>query len=139
MADTNQRITASLEAIASDLNALVIERYFALCPASEQVMRYMDEYMRGRMLEQVYLLMLGAEDFEAWLDFELANHREYGVEDDMYRHLFDALHQVVREHVGETWRQEWEEAWQRRKAELLTFIGAHAAPPRHAAAGSERP
>jgi hypothetical protein len=126
-------IAESFEVIEHDLNSDVFARYFELSPASGTLMRYTDEYMRGRMLEQVYQLMLGEADFEAWLDFELGNHREYGVTDDMYSHLFAALHQVTREHAGAQWRAEWEQAWHTRVDELLAFIGEHLRPPRSAA------
>ncbi len=115
-------ITASFEHVSDDLNGAIIARYHELCPAAADLMSHMDEHMCGRMLEEVFMLVLGAEDFESWIDFELNNHESYGVHLEMYTHLFQALLDVMRDHLADHWTPVWQSAWEARIEYLLAVI-----------------
>ena len=115
-------ITESFEYVSEDLNQHIIERYHELCPDAAGLMSHMDEHMCGRMLEEVFLLVLGSEDFESWIDFELTNHESYGVRLEMYTHLFQALLDVIRGHLQADWTPAWQSAWEARIEYLLSVI-----------------
>jgi len=103
--DPSQLIIQTLEQVAEkagDITAQVIENYHVRCPASQQLMTHMDEYMLGRMMDQVVLLLMedGAEELDNYLRFETSNHRSYGVENYMYGNLLGALRDTVSDLVG---------------------------------------
>ncbi|MDA1076823.1 MAG: hypothetical protein O3A63_19035, partial [Proteobacteria bacterium] len=59
-----------------DIVPVVYERFFELDAQSAALMQHADEYMQGRMLEQVFELVMSDEPFgkEGFLDWELNNH-----------------------------------------------------------------
>lgn len=120
-------IVESLELIAEragDINPQILAAYFASCPASAALMEHMDNYMLGRMLDQVLLLIMESDDaeLENYLRFETASHNSYGVESYMYEKLFAAVLQVARSSCGEQWNDRYQQAWQQRLATLLSRI-----------------
>jgi hypothetical protein len=117
-------IIESLEIVAEkggDIAPAVIHSYHARCTDSAVLMDHMDTYMLGRMLDQVFLLLMeeGTTELRNYLEFETMNHLSYGVENYMYDNLFDAVFETVRSVAGDTWSAEFESAWQAR-IELLS-------------------
>ncbi len=125
-------VYAALERVAEsagDINDRIYARYFELCPQSAEVMMHTDEGMRGRMLDEVYRLVLNPEpaDEEEYLDFEVDNHRAYGAEPHMYRNVLQAVRDVVRDEMAEGWTTEIDAAWQARLDGLCAVIDGAAA------------
>ena len=121
-------IIESLEIVAEkagDIAPAVIHRYHARCTDSALLMDHMDNYMLGRMLDQVFLLLMeeGTAELRNYLEFETMNHLSYGVENFMYDNLFDAVFETVRSIAGDTWSAEFESAWQARIEVLTREIG----------------
>lgn len=124
----NEEICLSLELAAEkggDITPAVYANYFARCEGSEALMSHIDDLVRGKMLNEVFRLLMEptlAEDAK-YLDFEVDNHRRaYMVEPHMYRNLLEALHETVVDVVGEDWTPAMESEWQGRIEELLTEI-----------------
>ena len=60
-----------------DVQPTVYEKFFEACPAARDLMGHSDEHMRGRMLEQVFeLLMAGRTDTEI-LDFMVTRYGDF--------------------------------------------------------------
>ena len=110
---------------AGDITPAVYEKYFARCPDSEALMTHIDELVRGKMMEEVYRLIM-VEDYgeeEGYLNWEVDNHEmAYSVEPHMYESLFSALIDTVRESLGDEWNAEFEAAWQKRSESLCKEI-----------------
>ncbi len=110
-----------------DFYAAVFDRYFELCPESRELMQHTDNHMRGRMLEQVVLLLLDddIESLESYFAFEVANHIAYGTSEHMYGNLFSACQQVVQENIGDAWDAACERSWNAQLQRLLDSIHRH--------------
>lgn len=111
-----------------DINALVYERFFALAPAAADLMTHIDEHVQGRMLAEVFELLLIPSDElpDDMLAFETANHaNSYAVEFKMYRSLLDAIAKVVEQLCGSDWTAELQEAWAERINGLERRISDH--------------
>jgi hemoglobin-like flavoprotein len=127
-------VTESLERaaeVAGDITAAVYAKYFERCPASRSLMLYIDDTVRGRMLQEVLRLFF-AEDVakeQAYLHFETHTHRGYGVEPAMYGHLFSSLRDTVREALAGGWNADYAAAWEAREANLLRAIDEAVASP----------
>jgi hemoglobin-like flavoprotein len=120
-------IVESLEIVAEtagDIAPQVFERYFKACPDSAKLMDHMDNYMLGRMMDQVLLLLMEDDDteLENYLTFETSSHKSYGVEDHMYQKLFSAVRDTVSEAVGTKWTGSYQDAWRSRIDTLLGKI-----------------
>lgn len=120
-------IIRSLEIAAEaggDISASVIARYHELCPASAGLMDHMDEHMLGRMMDQVFLLLMDDSDAEldSYLTFETKNHQSYGAQPYMYENLLTATRDIVRSLVAGSWTDELEGAWKARNEFLLDEI-----------------
>ena len=128
----NETITAALELVAErggDITPRVFDAYFERCADSRELMSHMDEYMLGRMMDQVLLLVMepGEEELESYLKFETANHRGYGVLQHMYENLFASLLNVVRDTLGVDYDTKVANAFDRRCGYLLERIEAASA------------
>ena len=110
---------------AGDISPSVYEKYFARCPASEGLMSHIDELVRGKMMDEVYKLLM-TEDYaeeENYLNWEVKNHQfAYSVEPQMYDTLFNALVETIRESLGDDWNADFEDAWRERTEALLQEI-----------------
>jgi hypothetical protein len=115
---------------AGDIAATVYEAYFARCPESGELMRFVDLYMRGRMLESVFELLMADEmsDQFRYLQFEAKNHASYGVLPHMYENLLAAVRDTVREACGNDWTPAMAGAWNSRLDVLLRQIRSFAEP-----------
>jgi len=110
---------------AGDITPDIYRRYFESCPESEELMSHIDDLVRGRMMQEVFRLIM-TEDYlpeTAYLNFEVANHKfAYSVLPHMYENLLDAVHSSVKHSIGHEWHAEFEEAWQSRIKNLLSEI-----------------
>ena len=101
--------------IGGDLAPAIYANYFARCPGSQALMSHIDDIVRGKMLEEVYrLLMLSDYSGEqGYLNFEMKNHKlAYSVEAHMYGNLLAAILDTVRDAIGDQWQPSFEAAWQ---------------------------
>jgi hypothetical protein len=111
-------------AVAGDITGAVYERYYDACPAAGELMAHVDNYMQGRMMDELLRLLM-TDDLAAeqgYLNFEVANHCGYRVAANMYPDLLDAIHGVVRDAVGTRWSDAFERAWSERVTSLLGAI-----------------
>ncbi len=126
-------VIRSLEICAErkgDIVPEVYERFFARHPGALELMGHSDEYMRGRMFEQVLELLMSDEHFGAggYLDWELDNHLvAYQVAGDMYDAFFDAVLEVVREGAAELWTEADATAWRERIDMIMAHVRVHPA------------
>ncbi len=109
---------------AGDIAPAVYEAYFARCPESRELMRFLDIYMRGRMLDSLYELLMADEMSEQfrYLQFEATNHATYGVLPHMYQNLLAAVRDTVQEACGADWTRAMAAAWNSRLDVLLREI-----------------
>ncbi len=121
-----ESLTLAAETVP-DFYAAVFDRYFELCPESRELMQHTDDHMRGRMMEQVVLLLLddNIESLETYFAFEIANHVSYGAAEHMYGNLFSACQQVVQEGIGDAWNSAVERSWNNQLQRLLDSIHRH--------------
>ena len=78
-------------------------------------MAHSDQYMRGRMFEEVVALLLSDSQFGPgrYLDWELGNHMNaYKVTAVMYETFFQVTKEIVRAGVGSDWNASDQAAWQ---------------------------
>ena len=128
----NAALLASLEQaaeIAGDIAPAIYARYFERCPDSMAIMVHTDEHMRGRMIEEVYRLLM-AEDVSQerdYLVFETSNHRAYGAQPHMYENLLLATQDVVEKALGENFDDAMKAAWEKRLEDLLSMLRPFAA------------
>ena len=111
--------------IGGDLAPAIYANYFARCPGSQALMSHIDYIVRGKMLEEVYrLLMLSDYSGEqGYLNFEMKNHKlAYSVEAHMYGNLLAAILDTVRDAIGDQWQPSFEAAWQQRINDLTLEI-----------------
>ena len=99
---------------AGDITGSVYEKYFAACPGSEDLMAHIDEIVRGKMMSEVFRLLM-VEDYldeAVYLTWEVKNHEfAYSVEPQMYGNLFSAVLETMEESLGDAWNLEYEQAW----------------------------
>jgi hypothetical protein len=120
-------VTDSLERAAEtagDIAPGVYAKYFERCPASRALMLYVDDNVRGRMLQEVLRVFLHEDPVgdRDYLRFETHTHAGYGVDPQMYRHLFAALRDTVREALDGAWTAAHAAAWAERERALLEEI-----------------
>ncbi len=121
-------IYQSLEQVAEksgDITPEIYRRYFESCPDSEALMSHLDEIPRGKMMDEVYRLLLEPEYRleDDYLNWEVKNHAlAYSVESYMYRNLFDAVIDTMKESLGADWSEEIEQAWRERTSLLENEI-----------------
>jgi hemoglobin-like flavoprotein len=106
--------------ISEDITKDIYLDYFARCSGSESLMLYIEDRERGRMMAEVFRLLL-EEDLQeqfGYLCFETKTHLAYGVESDMYDNLFAAVQNTVKNTLGSLWGPEFDHAWKQRISEL---------------------
>lgn len=122
--DTAELVTESLARAAElggDPAAAIYARYFSICPESHELMGHVDMHMQGRMLTEVFRLLMAddATADEAYLQFETRNHSGYGVRNHMYANLLTAVRDTVRATLGDEWRDAYAASWNDRIDALL--------------------
>ena len=110
-----------------DFYQRAMARYFELCPDSRSLMSHTDEYIQGRMMEQVVSLFMenDLEALDSYFAFEATNHHSYGAEPQMYRHLFEACLDVVVTANAQDWNDTAAAAWQTQIDRLLGCMLKH--------------
>ena len=108
--------------INTDITAAVYAGLNARMPVANQHMDYMDDRMKGRMLDQVYKLLLGEVDPD-YLAFETKMHKGYGADTALYRGLLCAVKDAVSDALGERWSADDDCAWDRSIERILSEIG----------------
>ena len=132
-------VGASLETCAEqagDITSAVYEHFFTHCPNAIPLMGHSDDGMKGRMLAQVFELLLTDEHLgdDGYLRWEVDNHvLAYGVEVDMYPGFLQAVADTVKSSLGDAWSVDHAQAWSTRVATLLADISAHAEPSQRTA------
>jgi hypothetical protein len=127
-------VVASLEQLADDAGDVsqeLFRRFSASCPASAALMSHMDDYMLGRMMQDVLLLVMTPPDEidRHYLSFEVDSHRAYGVTPEMFEPLLVIVRDSVKEHLGERWTPRLEAAWAERIEQLVAHIAGVAQSP----------
>ncbi len=108
-----------------DVTDAVYERFFARNPSAQGLMDNSDQYMRGRMLDQVLVMIMSepSEEDAGYLRWELENHLlAYGVKLDMYADFMWALKDSVEAALGSDWQAADAAAWSNRISEFLSEI-----------------
>lgn len=115
MATDNEIIYQCLEAVAdsqTDIAPAVYASVSEKMPGMDQHIGFMDSRMRGRMLDQIYKLLLGDVD-NGYLEFEARMHQGYGADLAQYRGILDAVKDAVSNVLSDTWSAAEEAAWNR--------------------------
>lgn len=125
-------ILAAMELVAEkagDISPAIFARYFERCGESKALMEHMDEYMLGRMMDQVLLLLMesGEEELASYITFETASHRSYGVQPHMYESLMCSVQDVIGSELGDAFTEDMRNAFQGRIDYLLRAISSAAA------------
>ena len=109
----------------TDITPLIYDKYFKSSPESVDLMSHIDELVRGKMMEEVFRLLM-VENYQPeakYLNFEIKNHESaYNVEPDMYIKLLDAVRVAVKETLRSEWSIKYEEAWQGRISDLTNEL-----------------
>lgn len=109
----------------TDITPLIYDKYFKSSPESLDLMSHIDELVRGKMMEEVFRLLM-VENYQPeaeYLNFEVKNHESaYNVEPDMYIKLLDAVRVAVKDTLRSEWSIEYEEAWQGRIGDLTNEL-----------------
>ncbi len=128
----NPILIASLEQCSEnegDIIEQVYERFFSGCQAAIPLMHHSDEHMKGRMLAQVFELLLDDDQIgeDGYLRWEVKNHLgAYGVDVSMYKSFLDALCETVKHSLGSAWTTSQASAWAERIDSLLQDIYSEA-------------
>lgn len=112
-------VVASLEYVAEhagDVAQELYRRFAARCPQSAALMSHMDDYMLGRMMQDVLLLVMTRPDEidDHYLSFEVESHRAYGVTPEMFPPLLNVVRDTAKEHLREHWTPQMDDAWRER-------------------------
>ena len=94
----------------TDITSAVYEKFVSVMPEVNQHIDYLDDRMKGRMLDQVYQLLMGDVD-DNYLKFETHMHQGYGANDSFYRGILNAVKDAVSEVLADNWSQKEEAAW----------------------------
>lgn len=105
----------------TDVAPLVYRRFTLNMPTANQHIDYMDSRMRGRMLDQVYRLLLDDVD-EDYLRFETDMHKGYGADQVLYRGLLTAVKDSVSEVLQDSWTSVEDAAWDRTIENIVSNI-----------------
>jgi hypothetical protein len=113
-AENREVINRCFETVAEsdiDLTSAVYSHFTETLPEATQHIGYMDERMRGRMLDQIYALLLDEVDAD-YLAFEARTHQGYGADTGQYRGILTAVKAAVCDVLGELWSSREEDAWE---------------------------
>lgn len=123
--DTKTRIQQNLEVVtqnAPDLTARFYARLFERHPNLAAMFGRRSADAQQRMLLEAIVAVVDHLEDTPWLDRTLralgAKHVEYGVRDEMYPLVANALIDTLRDASGATWNDATEGAW----TGALTFV-----------------
>ena len=131
MSVEQELIERALECAAADdpkLNERIYKNFYDAMPDAEQLMSHVDEGVRGKMMAEIYRLLLtkdvAASDSE-YLVFETKTHaNSYFVQPEMYRLLSDVLLQTLRLSAARVWGPAVEASVSRRLNAMMTAINS---------------
>ena len=131
MSVEQELIERALECAAEDdpeLNNLVYRNFYEAMADAGQLMSHVDEGVRGKMMAEIYRLLL-AEDVAAsdgdYLVFETKTHaNSYFVLPEMYNVLSDVFLQTLRLSAAREWSPTVEAAVSRRLNSLARAINS---------------
>jgi len=131
MSVEQELIERALECAAADdpkLNERIYKNFYDAMPDAEQLMSHVDEGVRGKMMAEIYRLLLTkdvtASDSE-YLVFETKTHaNSYFVQPEMYRLLSDVLLQTLRLSAARVWGPAVEASVSRRLNAMTTAINS---------------
>ena len=131
MSVEQELIERVLECAAEDdpgLNETIYKNFYEAMPDAEQLMSHVDEGTRGKMVAEIYRLLL-AEDVAAsdgdYLMFETKTHaNSYFVLPEMYNVLSDVFLQTLRLSAAREWSPTVEAAVSRRLNSLARAINS---------------
>jgi hypothetical protein len=131
MSVEQELIERALEcAVADDpkLNERIYKNFYDAMPDAEQLMSHVDEGVRGKMMAEIYRLLLtkdvAASDSD-YLVFETKTHaNSYFVQPEMYRLLSDVLLQTLRLSAARVWGPAVEASVSRRLNAMTTAINS---------------
>jgi hypothetical protein len=124
MVTDTEIVCQSLERVAeydTDLVTLVYDKFAEKMPDANQNIGIMDSRMRGRMLDQIYKLLLDDVD-PGYLEFEAGMHRGYGADLAHYRGILEALKDSVCSVLSDAWSVDEDAAWNRTIARIVGDI-----------------
>ena len=131
MSVEQELIERALECAAEDdpgLNETIYKNFYEAMPDAEQLMSHVDEGTRGKMIAEIYRLLL-AEDVAAsdgdYLMFETKTHaNSYFVLPEMYNVLSDVFLQTLRLSAARVWGPAVEASVSRRLNAMTTAINS---------------
>ena len=131
MSVEQELIERALECAADDdpeLNNLVYRNFYEAMADTGQLMSHVDEGVRGKMMAEIYRLLLtkdvAASDSD-YLVFETKTHaNSYFVQPEMYRLLSDVLLQTLRLSAARVWGPAVEASVSRRLNAMTTAINS---------------
>ncbi|MCH9786537.1 MAG: hypothetical protein K0U55_08950 [Gammaproteobacteria bacterium] len=131
MSVEQELIERALECAAADdpnLNERIYKNFYDAMPDAEQLMSHVDEGVRGKMMAEIYRLLLtkdvAASDSD-YLVFETKTHaNSYFVQPEMYRLLSDVLLQTLRLSAARVWGPAVEASVSRRLNAMTTAINS---------------
>ena len=126
MATDKEVIHQCLEAVANaqtDIAPAIYASISEKMPDMDQHIDFMDSRMKGRMLDQIYKLLLGDVD-DGYLEFEARMHRGYGADLGQYQGILAAVKDAVSNVLSDTWSAAEEAAWDRTIEHIVGDISA---------------
>ncbi|MFT5692794.1 MAG: hypothetical protein ACI92E_002130 [Oceanicoccus sp.] len=111
-----------------DLTPLIYEDFFESCSEAFPLMGHSDQYMRGRMVAQIFEVIMDdtLHNEGGYLGWEVNAHvKDYGVKDDMYDAFFASIKKAVKVTIEEEWQDEQDFAWDARINQILAVIQRH--------------
>ena len=131
MSVEQELIERALECVSADdpkLNERIYKNFYDAMPDAEQLMSHVDEGVRGKMMAEIYRLLLtkdvAASDSD-YLVFETKTHaNSYFVQPEMYRLLSDVLLQTLRLSAARVWGPAVEASVSRRLNAMTTAINS---------------
>ena len=117
---TESSVEAVLEGVAardSNFDQRCFERFFQISEEGESLMAHMDHVHRGKMMAEVYRLLLAEklEDEADYLSWEARNHETaYLVPKNLFPIFIEALRALVAETLGSAWNSEESNAFSAR-------------------------
>lgn len=104
-----------------DIAPMVYQTFLEAMPEADQHIGYMDERMRGRMLDQIFNLLLDDID-TSYLEFETRTHRGYGANSRFYRGMLEAVRDAVKRALKDGWSTQYESAFTRSIDQIVEEI-----------------
>lgn len=112
-----------------DLTPMIYESFFSSCSDALPLMGHSDQYMRGRMVAQIFEVIMDDSHHGAggYLRWEVEAHlNDYGVKEGMYNAFLLSIKNAVKETIEDQWKNEYELAWDTRIGQVLMEIKKHA-------------